>query len=199
MCFGQKESAADYKDVFYLHMYDRRLPRFGGEECQDCNDWAHRDHICTFTTAYFTHKKQSANGHQNTFRNAVDGTAPLADGDDLKCPFQTETRTVTRYNFPDTHSGSFYTQKKPQLLWKTDATGKWKADATSTIKRCSSYTCEKGPLHQLSYTSKVWFTDDDAYEYPYCKSHVTYFSYTELKDHKTVYDTTGQPCTLYEH
>ena len=67
------------------------------------------------------------------------------------------------------------------------------------MKRCSSYKCEKGPDHEVEYTSKVWFLDDETYEYPFCKSWENYFDYTELKDHRTEYDTVGQPCTLYEH
>jgi hypothetical protein len=34
------------------------------------------------------------------------------------------------------------------------------------------------------YTSKVWFMDDDIYEYPYCKVDKNYFNYSVLDGHK---------------
>jgi len=77
---------ADYQKIFYLQLHDRRLPQYQGQSCQDCNSEFRKDSLCTFTTAYFT--------------NDV--------GYDLKCPFQTQTRTVTRYNFPNTHEGKWY-------------------------------------------------------------------------------------------
>ena len=75
-------------------------------------------------------------------------------------------------------------------------------DPTSAIKRCHSYNCEvdgdSSGASQVTYTSHVWFTDDEVYEYPYCKSDYNYFDYTELKDHSLNWDE-GEPCTLYEH
>jgi hypothetical protein len=110
---------------------------------------------------------------------------------------------LARYDFPNTHSATFstfYKEKNPQLLWVADADPTvWAADTTSKIKRCSSYNCEKGGTHKVSYTSTVWFKDDDVYEYPYCKSDENYFDYTVLDDAATNYDTIVETCSLYEH
>ena len=34
------------------------------------------------------------------------------------------------------------------------------------------------------YTSKVWFMDDDLYEYPYCKVDSHYFDYSVIEGHR---------------
>ena len=73
--------------MFYLHMYDRRLPMHENQSCQDCNRYDRRNQLCTFEADYFTH----------------------VDGYSLTCPFQTESRVVTRYDFPTTDNGDWYT------------------------------------------------------------------------------------------
>lgn len=51
--------------------------------------------------------------------------------------------------------------------------------------RCSTFECEReigingGVTHtNVEYTSKVWFLDDESYEYPYCKTEHIYFDYS---------------------
>lgn len=157
-----------YQDLFYLQLHDRRLPQHRRQSCQDCARYALRDKICTFSTEYFV-------GSHTT-------------GHDLTCPFQTETRRTERYDFPDTHSGEWYTNNN--LLYTTDP-------ATNKVPRCSSFECEKGHT-TTGYDTTVWFLDDETYEYPYCKTDHIYFDYTQLDDHNSTYDG-GFTCPLYEH
>jgi hypothetical protein len=70
VCWGQGNSIANYNSVYYLHMYDRRLPYHDNQSCVDCNRYDRRDQLCTFEADYFT----ATVGHA------------------LTCPFQTESR-----------------------------------------------------------------------------------------------------------
>ena len=44
----------DYIGVWYMHLYDRRLPVHKNQSCQDCNRYERREQICTFEADYFT-------------------------------------------------------------------------------------------------------------------------------------------------
>lgn len=71
--------------------------------------------------------------------------------------------------------------------------------------RCSTFECEReiaingGVTHtNVEYTSKVWFLDDESYEYPYCKTEHIYYDYSQLHDSNSTHDE-GYDCSLYEH
>jgi hypothetical protein len=59
------------------------------------------------------------------------------------------------------------------------------------------------------YISKVWFMDDDIYEYPYCKVDSNFFNYSVLDGHKkTTWESSTYSvganqatytCPLYEY
>ena len=141
-CWGQKHTVATFDGIAGLNLDVVRLPMQETQTCQDCNDEAHKDGLCTFTTGYFIDNESNHKDH------------------DLACPFQTKTRTETYYR----HT------KDP------NATGTTMAD---------------------SWTSKVWWLPDTNYEYPYCKTDITYFDQFVLNSHELTYDQ-GYQCTLYE-
>lgn len=124
----------------------------------DCDNYGHRNGICTFQADYFT--------------NHV--------GDMLTCPFQTADRTVTRFDYPTSNQADYYTARG-----KTDP-GKW------------PYSYRHG-TDPVTYTSKNhYFNPENGYEYPYCKTDTSYFTYTVLDDAKTNQDD-SEVCSIYEH
>ena len=157
---------ANYNKVDFLQLHDRRLQDWETGSCFDCNDYVHKDSICTFEANYFT-------GHA---------------GHALTCPFQTDTRTVQRYDFPTTHS-STHTWYSTNSLTPTIG---------STFEDERTRAGNNPSVSQPEYTSKVWFLDDESYEYPWCKTDYVYFDYTQLDDHNSTYDL-GYTCPIYEH
>jgi hypothetical protein len=155
-------------DAFtFLNMFDRRLPTFTKQSCQDCNDQAHADVLCTFTTGYFTDQA----------------------GQDLTCPFQTESRTETRYDFPDSTRNT----------WQLGITGTDAADTSDSFT--GSFRYGGSVLTDVSYTSKVSWFDDDSYEYPYCKVDFDYYTAFVLEDTRLTWHEgeTVTACSPYEH
>ena len=134
----------------------------------DCNDHVHRNSLCTFEAAYFI-------SHAGAM---------------MTCPFQTAERTVTRFDFPNTHSGEWHTvHGAPTINSLHDS-----ASGATDIKNGGNgaYTHE--------YQSTVWFLDDETYEYPYCKTDHFYFEYQQHDDHNSTYDLgLTYDCSLYEH
>lgn len=109
---------------------------------------------------------------------------------------------MTRYEFPDTHTGnSWYTINE---LTSTDSVTTTHSGAAYD----SSFATERGltdvagsqdnSAGTITYTSYAWFLDDESYEYPYCKTEHTYYDYTQLDDHNSTYDM-GYDCPIYEH